>query len=475
MTMRRRDAIKTLGGLAGAAALAKILPGCGTNGEPTGIHNYVFLMMENRSYDHMFGSRAFLENNTLGDGPSATVTLPDLQNHPVGLFEATLDHECDLDPPHGWTELHDSFNSGMNNGFVQQQQLSHPGVTGVDAISPMQYLSRSQVPISYALADAYATCDRWFASMMGPTYPNRFYWMTGSANGMMDNTLPSGPLTWPSIFNRIDDKKVNWAYYYGSIPVISALNAPGPYALDLGNTDGIHGRLRSMDQFMFNAMAGTLPTISYIDPFFYGNDDHPPIHPINGQELIASVYTALAMSPQWNNCMLVITYDECGGFYDHVPPPTVPDDFASAGFNQLGFRVPAMVIGPYVKQNYVSHVQYDHTSALKHLMNTFGLENLNMRTAAANDLTDCIDMDRLTANRPAPPIVLPTVDPSTFPMPAECTYNGSVETFPRKDPISDWASANQDRLGALDRRSKYDEYRRQIREFLATARANSDG
>ena len=122
-----------------------------------------------------------------------------------------------------------------------------------------------------------------------------------------------------------------------------------------------------MQQFMFNCQAGKLPPVSYIDPFFYGNDDHPPIHPINGQELIATVYSLLAESPQWKNCMLVVTYDENGGFYDHVSPPKTADDLAEQGFDQLGFRVPAMVIGPYAKQGFVSSVTYDHTSALKHL------------------------------------------------------------------------------------------------------------
>lgn len=462
--MRRRDAIKTIGGFAGAAALSRILPGCGDNKGTPGITNYVFLMMENRSYDHVFGARAWMENKG-GDGPNPAITLPDTSGNAIALFEATMDHECDLDPPHGWDELHSSWNAGKCDQFVVQQQMSHPGVTGPDAIAPMQYLTRTEMPVSYALADAYTTCDRWFASMMGPTYPNRFYWMTGSSNGMMDNNLPTGPLTWPSIFNRIDTKKVEWAYYYGSIPVLSALNEPGPYQLDLMTKK----RLRGFSEFMLDAMAGTLPPISYIDPFFYGNDDHPPIHPINGQELIASVYTALAQSPQWNNCMLVVTYDECGGFYDHVSPPTTADDFASTGFDQLGFRVPAIVAGPYAKQGYVSSVQYDHSSALKHLINTFDLDNLNMRTAAANDLTDCIDMERLMAGEPAKPVDVPTVDPSQFPMPAECNYSGDV-AFPTRDPISEWASKNPHKLGALDLRGNYDQYRREIREFLASSR-----
>src|SRR5690606_2820113 len=116
-------------------------------------------------------------------------------------------------------------------------------------------------------------------------------------------------------------------------------------------------------QFFLDCAAGKLPPVVYIDPYFGsgGNDDHPPTHPMMAQALIRAVYTALAKSPQWKNCMLVITYDEHGGFFDHVPPPMVTDDtlekFGVDGFQQLGFRVPAMVIGPYVKQGYVSSVQ----------------------------------------------------------------------------------------------------------------------
>lgn len=467
MTMRRRDAIKTLGGLAGAAAMARFLPGCGDNGDsgPVGITNYVFLMLENRSYDHYFGARAFLENKG-GDGPDMSVTLPDLQGNPVSLFNPTLDKLCDPDPPHGWDALHASWNNGACDGFVQQHQMQHAG-----AIDPMQYLTRDDLPVSWALADNYTTCDRWFASMMGPTYPNRFYWMLGTSNGQMDNVLPTDGIPSPSIFNQIDNKGgIDWAYYYGSIPVVTALNAPGSqYELDLGPDDDT-GRVRTFFQFMNDCNNGTLPPIVYIDPFFYENDDHPPIHPINGQELIAAIYTSLAKSRYWKNCMLVVTYDECGGFYDHVSPPTTADDFASTGFDRLGFRVPAMVIGPYAKQGYVSSVQYDHTSALKHLINTFELDNINMRTAAATDLTDCIDMDRLAAGEPADPIELPEVDVSKFPMPEECRYSGDVATYPQKDPISEWANANQARIGRYDRRKYRDQYRSQIRNFLLRAR-----
>ena len=463
--MKRRDALKTIGGLGAAAALARVLPSCKSdNGGPVGITTYVYMMMENRSYDHYFGAR------TTGDGlPAGTVNL-DSTGTPVPSFIPTVDQMCDLDPPHGWDASHAQWNLGKNDGFVTQQQLDHAG-----DISPMQYMTDQQLPVSWALADAYTVCDRWFASVMGPTWPNRFYWHTGSSGGLMANSLPTtGNLCWPSVYNRLKDAGVDWAYYYGTIPVLSALNDPGPYQLP---DDYLQSRVKTFSNFMTDALAGTLPPVVYIDPAFYGNDDHPPIHPINGQELISAVYTALAMSPQWNNIMFVLTYDEHGGFYDHVSPPMTADDYAATGFNQMGFRVPAMVMGPYAKTGYVSSVQYDHTSALKHLQNTFGLEGLSMRSDAAVDLTDCIDMDRLAAGQPNPPIDIPLIDLSEWPMSQACNYvSGSIAPDPaRIDPITEWANQNPQLVAKWDLRPQYEQYRADIREFLANARKARGG
>jgi phospholipase C len=150
--------------------------------------------------------------------------------------------------------------------------------------------------------------------------------------------------------------------------------------------------------------------VTIIDPGFALNDDHPPHHPGLGQQFIAAVYQALATSPLWQNILFVVTYDEHGGFFDHVAPPKTADDRAADGFDQLGFRVPTMVIGPYVKPGYVSSVQYDHTSSLKHIETMFDLEPLTARDAAASDLSDAIDAERLAAGDFAPPITLPVVE-----------------------------------------------------------------
>jgi phospholipase C len=452
--MKRRDALKTIGGLGAAAGMARFLPGCGGGGDsgPGAITTYVYMMMENRSYDHYLGARSMLEGKP-GDGLVATMSNPDIDGKPIPIWTPSAQQLCDIDPPHGWDALRASFNGGKNDGFVKQHQLVHD--MDPMAIQPMQYLTRKELPITWALADEYASADQWFCSVMGPTFPNRYYWHTGQSGGLMSNVLPpAGGFPFPSIYNRLEDKGVDWAYYHGSISFVSLI----------ANVADKNDHVFDFSQFLDDAAKGTLPPVVYIDPFFNNNDDHPPVHPINGQELIAAVYTALARSPQWNNCMLVVTYDENGGFFDHVAPKTTVDDRAAQGFDQLGFRVPTLVAGPYVKQGHLSSVVYDHTSALRHLENAFNLEPLNQRTMAANDLSDFIDTDRLASGNPRPPITLPSIDLAQWPQDPVACKGGTL----REDhPIIAFADANPELVKDIDLRPHIPEYRRAIRELLA--------
>jgi phospholipase C len=449
--MRRRDALKTIGGLGAAAGMARLFPACGGGDDGGGITTYVYLMMENRSYDHYLGARSMLEGKQ-GDGLVASMRNPDLDGKLVAPWQPDNQQLCDIDPPHGWDALHAAFNGGQCDGFVKQHQMVHDNDRG--AIQPMQFLTRKELPTTWALADEYATADRWFCSVMGPTFPNRYYWHTGESGGLMSNVLPpAGGFPWPSIYNRLRDKGVEWRYYHGSISFVSLI-------CNFNVADRVFG----FSDFIADAAAGTLPPVVYIDPFFNNNDDHPPVHPINGQELIAAVYTALATSPQWKNCLLVVTYDENGGFFDHVAPPKTVDDRASVGFDQLGFRVPTLVAGPYVKQGHVSSVTYDHTSALRHLERTFGLEPLNKRTTAANDLSDFIDMDRLARGDWRQPITLPAIDLSQWPQDPVACKGGTLRT---DHPIIEFADANPELVKDIDLRPHIPEYRRAIRELLA--------
>jgi phospholipase C len=502
----RRDALKRIGGLAGAATLGKFLSACGSDDSgPVGITTYVYLMLENRTYDHVFGARSMLEGKP-GDGLTAGMTQPDLNGQPVAIYEPTsmVDQLCvAADPPHGWIGSNEQWNRGAMDGFLRAHQAEHAGAT-----DPMQYLTRKQQPVSWALADAYTSCDRWFAGIMGPTLPNRFYWHAATSCGYKSNDVIDNvsTLSTPTIYHSLREAGVEWAYYYSSLPVVSALaNFMAPYNLP---SDYVGPRVKRFGDSVFgegdffrDAAEGTLPPVTYIDPYFYYNDDHPPAHPLLAQQLIAAIYTALAKSPQWKNCLFVITYDEHGGFYDHVAPGKIADDTATRfpldengnptgeytdstgrmvhGFDQLGFRVPAMVIGPYAKQAYVSSVEYNHVSALKHLGTAFGLPDLNPRMAASNDLSDCIDMDRLARGEWAKPIELPDVEVNAdsngnltsitaggvdYPWSDACEKQGAQ--LRPQDPISQAADRNPELFAGLDLRSSHREYLASITNFL---------
>ena len=465
--MKRRDALKALGAVAGTAGMARFLPGCGDSARPpTRGPTFVVLMMENRSYDHMLGARAF--EGLPGDGLRADMSNLDLDNKRVPVFPATREALCDIDPPHGWTAAHNQWNNGANDGFLKVHQTRYNLRT---AVEPMQYQTRQTAAVTWALADRYTTCDRYFAAVMGPTWPNRMYWHTGQSNGIQSNALPTQGFNWPSIHHRLDEAGVSWASYFGNIPVVGFIQ----------DLPGVSERIFSFGTFFDHAKAGTLPQVVYIDPAFFVNDDHPPIHPILGQELIASVYTALATSPQWPECTLVITYDEHGGFFDHVPPPTIADDYAGMGFDQLGFRVPAMVIGPYVKEGHVSSVVYNHGSVLRHLQDLHQLSPLTMRVTASNNLMDCFDLDRMAKKQWAAPVAIPKVviedwpmTPACYPSPgatpggAAAVTDGALAADEDLDhPVLAWADARPDLVGRWDARGQQDAMLREVRRQLA--------
>jgi phospholipase C len=510
--INRRDALKRIGGLAGAAAATRFLSACRSDGDdgPVGITTYVYVMLENRTYDHVFGARSMLEGKP-GNGLTADMNNPDVNGTPIAPFEPTsmASQLCVVaDPPHSWNASGNQWNGGANDGFVKAQQADYPG-----NIDVMQYQTRKEQPVSWALADAYTTCDRWHAAIMGPTLPNRFFWHAATSCGYRSNEVLEDvtKLSVPTIYHRLRDAGVEWSYYYSSLPVVAALgNFRAPYDLSsdyLGPRIKRFGDAGTLEgQFFMDAAEGKLAPVNYIDPFFYLNDDHPPSHPLMAQQFIAAIYTALAKSPQWKNCMLVITYDEHGGFFDHVSPGKTADDTAQMfptdedgnptseytdgtgkvihGFDQLGFRVPAMVIGPYVKQGYVSNVEYNHASALKHLGNAFGLEDLNARMAGATDLTDCIDMERLAAGDWAKPIDVPEILVNTdsegnrisitsegvdYPWDDSCERQGAA--LRTMDPISQVADRFPHLFSlAPDLRPAHKEYIASIDRFLRAHR-----
>lgn len=360
------------------------------------IDTFVILCMENRSFDHYLGSLRLIEGRDV-IGLSGSEKNPAPDGSFVTVFK--LDDFTPADPPHGWDPAHNQHNGGKNDGFV----LEHAGDSQADV---MGYHVREQIPITYALADAHAVCDHWFASVMGPTWPNRFYLHGATSKGQKSNVPVLG---FKSIFGLLDDAQVSHRVYYHDVAWCT-----GGYFKTSG--------LSPIEQFFEDAEKGTLPSVVFIDPNFFGNganDDHPD-HDIRlGQALIASVYAALGKSPQWGKCMFILTYDEHGGFFDHVPPPTTEDD--EAEFQQLGFRVPSIVAGPFTKSGCTVTTEFEHVSVLRTLQRRFGLPSLNKRMSAANDLSSCIQPAYFLAPQSA--VSLPVV-----PVPFRQIEERSLET-----------------------------------------------
>lgn len=393
--MRRREAIKRLGALAGAATGARLLGGCGGDDpDEEGITTIVVVTMENRSYDHMLGARTLLEGLP-GDGLVAGMSNLDSSGAAVPVFHDTV--ACIPDPPHSWNAAHAQWNNGANDGFMTRWQAGAPAGAPPHA---MGYLTRDELPFTYGLADRFVSCDRWFCSLLGPTWPNRMYLHSAQSAGQTNNDTVPGGFPWRSIWHALDDAAIDWAYYFSDLPFV-------PLFANLE----YEGKVRRVNyDFFDDAAAGVLPPVVFVDPNSVFNDDHPPHHPLLGQQFLAAIYRALAAGPQWNNCLLVVTYDEHGGFFDHVPPPMAADERAAEGFDRLGFRVPGLVAGPYVKDGHVSSVVRDHTSVLKHIETMFDLPPLTERDAAAADLSECLDLSRLAAGDPRPPVDLPAIE-----------------------------------------------------------------
>ena len=266
-----------------------------------------------------------------------------------------------------------------------------PEVNGEDI---MTCFERGSLPALHALAKEFAVCDAWFSSLPGPTWPNRFFVHCASSDGRVGMDLDDllHPYAMDTIFNRLEDAEKTWAVYYHDIPQSFMLRKVRPY----------RDNFKLIYDFAKDVKAGTLPGYSFIEPRYFdflsqkANDQHPPHDVRYGDVLIGRIYETLRSNDAlWRKSMLVITYDEHGGYYDHVPPGAVAAPGAPAGedepefaFGRYGVRVPAVVVSPYVEQGAVCHEVFDHTSIPATLKEIFDLPDaLTDRDRAARTLT----------------------------------------------------------------------------------------
>ena len=282
----------------------------------------------------------------------------------------------------------------------------------------MGYYASGMLPFYYGIANQFAIADRYFASTLTQTFPNRFYLYAGTSFGHIRNDLPSPGGTFytqPTVFRSLDAAHVSWKLYVTSFSEAQLFS-------DVHN-DPSH--VVNISQYFTDATNGNLPQVSFVESQPFGkvnveSDEHPPANVQVGEKLVHDVMQALVQSPNWPGSAMFLTYDEHGGFYDHVAPPAAvkPDNIApmlQAGdtpgaFDRLGIRVPAMVISPYAKSHFVSHTVYDHTSILKFIETRFALPTLTNRDAAANDMEGMFDFTTVGHAHPLLPSA--PVDPN---------------------------------------------------------------
>jgi phospholipase C len=402
------------------------------------INYIVVLMLENRSFDHMLGFLYAASGNVSPagqpfDGLTGQESNPAADGSAVPVFQIQAGSQSayfmpGADPGEGY----DSTNSQLfgsiqaptppvatNAGFVSDfaYTLGWEGkegwsiLPGTVADNIMGMFTPAMLPVLSGLAGGYAVCDQWFCSVPTETLPNRAFALAATSQGDMNDKTSSW--TCPSIFGLLSANNIDWAIYGYDAPPLTQQDFT-----DITNADESHFGL--FTDFQAAAAAGTLKPFTFLEPSWpaSGNSQHPNYDVALGEQLIHDVYYALRNGPNWNSTLLIITYDEHGGCYDHVPPPTnaVPPD-NSAGeygfdFKRFGPRVPTVLVSPLIAAGTVFRVAagampLDHTSILKTIETRWNLPALTARDAAAGDVGDVLTLVTPRTDDPLAGVVVP--------------------------------------------------------------------
>jgi phospholipase C len=364
--MKRRTFLKTAAGTAMAAPF--LAREAFSAQDLSQIKHVVVVTMENRSFDHMLG---WLPN---ADGKQAGLSYVDKN----GVSQPTRPLAPDwtgcgfADPDHSYTGSRIEYNNGLMDGWLQTNDVYSIG-----------YYVEKDLPFLSAFARNFTTCNRYFASIMGPTLPNRIFQHSGQTD-RLDDSYSICQL--PTIWDNLKAAGISSRYYYGNIPFLA-----------------LYGRKYSdisanYSQFLTDCKNGALPSVSFVDPKFtvllnFANDDHPHSDIRNGDAFLAQTYDAVVNSPNWPNTVFIVTRDEWGGFFEHVAPPralapnNVDPDLVD-GKALLGMRVPTIVASPWNVGNPqdpgVNSVIFDHTSVLKLIETIWSLPPLGARETSSD-------------------------------------------------------------------------------------------
>lgn len=358
------------------------------------IKRVVVLMMENHSFDRVLGWMKTDYPSIEGVDPDNPGWNPDYPDPAVTVWqELTRSRNIPNDPGHDLHNVLGQLAHG-NQGFVADFAHMYPKAPLNERKEIMGYYQYGFLPATHFLAYNFVVCDHWFSSLPGPTWPNRFFVHSGTSLGHVD--MPEGifhpGLHWydqRTLYDELNDANVDWRIYHADFPQSLLL----VHQLEPGNLLGY----RKFSKWADDVAKGDLPPYVFIEPYYFGaeeNDQHPPQDILRGDLLVANVFNALhANQKVFEETLLVVLYDEHGGFYDHVqPPPTIPpDDHTDRfGFDRLGVRVPAILVSPWLDRGFIS-TQFDHTSILKMACQLWpGVQPLGARTEQANSPLDTV-------------------------------------------------------------------------------------
>jgi phospholipase C len=348
----------------------------------SGIEHVVLVMMENRSFDHLIG---WVDG---ADGRQAGLKFPDRN----GTLRKTHDLSPDFqgcahpDPDHSFAGGRVEYDGGRCDGWLR---------AGSNDDFAIGYYKKRDLAFWGSAAPHWTVLDRYFAGIMSETYPNRIY-QHAAQTDRLTNTLDISTL--PTIWDRLAAGGIEGRYYFSDAPFLALW---GTKYIPIS---------RPIASFLIDAQTGNLPQVAFVDPRFIdegtgtSGDDHPHADIRNGEAFLNLVYGAITRSPQWAHTVLIINYDEWGGFFDHVPPPVAPIPSADAAAGntdgRLGFRTAAMIVAPWAQAATVSHLQFDHTSVLRLIEWRWGLSPLTVRDATAGNLAAALDFSQPRAKAP---------------------------------------------------------------------------
>ncbi len=418
----------------GSLPFPKLAPGTDTIPR---IEHIVVLMQENHSYDNRLGTlrRRDADGFRLGrDGlPLATNPYPD--GSVQHAFRMPTTCQLGSQPSQEWTASHNAYDNGKMDGFVRTP--IDPLTTEIVGGVAMGYWQAEDQPFYDSVYRHFPIADRYFCSVLGQTFPNRRYLLAATSLGQVDDlgvSLTDYPAN-GTIFDQFDAHGITWKDYFTTTPSVELF--PKLY-LDNAGT-----KVVNIKDFFTDAAAGTLPNYCLVEPDYGNQSEENPQNIALGEEFSASVINAVINGPDWDRTLLILTYDEHGGYYDHVPPPAAiaPDSIGPSlhpgengfdGFARYGFRVPFAIVSPWARRDYVSHRVFDHTSILKLVETKWNLPALTFRDANAVPMLDMLDFRRPAFAEP-PHLAQPLA--VTNPASLSCSVNGPG-TIPPPGSIS---------------------------------------